>query len=47
MFIIKIYLNMFRENKSVHCRIWCSALLVVAVVVWSWDVSCVQCEVEQ
>ena len=27
-----------------HCRITCSALLVMAVVVWSWDVSCVNCE---
>ena len=25
-----------QENKSVHCRIWCSALVVLAVVVWSW-----------
>ena len=29
---------------SVHCRIWCSALVVMAVVVWSWDESCVRCE---
>ena len=21
-----------------HCRIWCSSLVVMAVVVWSWDV---------
>jgi len=28
----------------VHCRIWCSALVVLAVVVWSWDASCVHCE---
>ena len=28
-----------QENKSVHCRIWCSALVVMAVVVWSWDAS--------
>jgi len=27
----------------VHCRIWCSPLVVMAVVVWSWDVSCVHC----
>ena len=27
-----------------HCRIWCSALLVKAVVVRSWDASCVHCE---
>ena len=30
-----------QENKSVHCRIWCSALVVMAVVVRSWDASCV------
>jgi len=28
----------------VHCRIWCSALVVMAVAVWSWDASCVHCE---
>jgi len=28
-------------EQGVHCRLWCSALLVMAVVVWSWDVSCV------
>ena len=28
----------------VHCRICCSALAVLAVVVWSWDASCVHCE---
>jgi hypothetical protein len=33
-----------QENKSVHCRIWCSALVVMAVVMWSWDASCVHCE---
>ena len=33
-----------QENKSVHCRIWCSALDVMAVVAWSWDASCVHCE---
>ena len=27
-----------------HCRIRCSALVVMAVVVWSWDASCVHCE---
>ena len=27
-----------------HCRIWCSALVVMAVVVWSWDASYVHCE---
>ena len=35
-----------QENKTVHCRIWCSALVVMAVVVWSWDASCVHCESE-
>ena len=24
-------------------RIWCSALVVLAVVVWSWAASCVHC----
>jgi len=28
----------------VHCRIWCSALVVMAVVMWSWNASCVHCE---
>ena len=23
--------------------VWCSALVVLAVVVWSWDASCVHC----
>ena len=27
-----------------HCHIWCSALVVMAVAVWSWDASCVHCE---
>ena len=27
-----------------HCRIWCSALVVMAVAVWSWDASCMHCE---
>ena len=27
-----------------HCRIWCSALVVMAVVVWRWDASCVHFE---
>ena len=27
-----------------HCRKWCSALVVMAVAVWSWDASCVHCE---
>ena len=27
-----------------HCRMWCSALVVMAVVMWSWDASCVHCE---
>ena len=49
MFIIKllsqhvsgIIMPIIRKNKSVHCRIWCSALVVMAVVVWSWGASCV------
>ena len=27
-----------------HCRIWCSALVVMAVAVWSWDARCMHCE---
>jgi len=27
----------------VYYCIWCSALVVLAVVVWSWVVSCVHC----
>ena len=30
-----------QENKTVYYYIWCSALVVLAVVVWSWVVSCV------
>jgi hypothetical protein len=45
MFIIKTLISTcfghhyahHQENKSVHCLIWCSALVVMAVVVWSWD----------
>ena len=51
MFIIKllsqhvsgIIMPIIRRT-SVHCRMWCSALVVMAVVVWSWDASCVHCE---
>jgi hypothetical protein len=32
-----------QENKTVYYRIWCSALVVLAVVVWSWVVCCVHC----
>jgi len=32
-----------QENKTVYYCIWCSALVVLAVVVWSWVVSCVHC----
>jgi len=32
-----------QENKTVHYCIWCSALVVLAVVVWSWVISCVHC----
>jgi len=35
-----------QENKTAYYRIWCSVLVVLAVVVWSWVVSCVHC-VEQ
>ena len=52
MYIIKTFISTcfwhhyahHQENKSVHCRIWCSVLVVMAVVVWSWDASCVHCE---
>jgi len=30
-----------QENKTVYYCIWCSALVVLTVVVWSWFVSCV------
>jgi len=33
----------FKENKTVYYRIWCSALAVLDLVVWSWDASCVHC----
>jgi len=52
MFIIKLYLNMFRASLfpssreySVYNRIWCSALVVMAVALWSRDARCMQCEV--
>ena len=32
-----------QENKTVYYRVWCSALVVLAAVVWSWVVSCVHC----
>ena len=42
------YLNMFRASlcpssgeQEYTLRIWCSALVVMAVVVWSWEASCV------
>jgi len=28
-----------QENKTVYYRVWCSALVVLAVVMWSWDAS--------
>ena len=51
MFIVKrlsqhvsgIVMPIFRRIKTVHYRIWCSALVVLAVVVWSWNASCVHC----
>jgi len=30
------------QNKTVYYCIWCSALVVLAVIVWSCVVSCVQ-----
>jgi len=30
-----------QEKKTVYNCIWCSALVVMAVVVWSWAASCV------
>jgi len=30
-------------NKTVYYCIWCSSLVVLAFVVWSWDASCVHC----
>ena len=32
-----------QESKTVYYHIWCSALVVLAVVVCSWVVSCVHC----
>ena len=32
-----------QEKKTVYNRIRCSALVVLAMVVWSWDASCVHC----
>jgi len=32
-----------QENKTEYYCIWCSALVVLAVVVWSCVVSCVHC----
>jgi len=32
-----------RENKTMYYCIWFSALVVLAVVMWSWDASCVHC----
>jgi len=28
-----------QENKTVYYRVWCSALVVLDVVMWSWDAS--------
>ena len=46
MFIIKLLSQHVSDiimpiirRTSVHCRIWCSALVMMAVVVWSWDAS--------
>ena len=50
MFIIELLSQHFghhyahhQENKNVYSCIWCSALVVLAVVVWRWVVSCVHC----
>jgi len=32
-----------QENKTVYYCIWCSALVVLVMVVWSWVVRCVHC----
>ena len=32
-----------QENKTVYCSMWCSVLVVLNVVVWSWDAGCVHC----
>ena len=32
-----------QENNTVYCCLWCSALVVLAVVVWSWVVRCLHC----
>jgi len=34
-----------QKNNSMNCRIWCSAMLVMAVAVWSWDACCMHCEI--
>ena len=36
-----------QENKVVYYCIWCSALVVLAVVVCCWDASCVHCVEQQ
>ena len=51
MFIIKllsehvsgIIMLIIRRRKTVYYCVWCSALVVLAVVVWSWVVSCAHC----
>ena len=32
-----------QENKTMYYRMWCSARVVLAVIVWSWVASCVHC----
>ena len=32
-----------QESKTVYYRILCSALVVLAVIVWNWVASCVHC----
>ena len=36
-----IIMPIIRRTKTVYYCIWCSAMVVLAVVVWSWIVSCV------
>ena len=36
-----IIMPIIRRTRPCTIRIWCSALVVLSVVVWSWVVSCV------
>ena len=49
MFIIKLLSHhvsgiIMPIIRRTRVCIWCSALVVMTVVVWSWDTSCVHCE---